>query len=58
MLRGCENTSLLVTIARWDSHAAWKAFWGNSNPREMQKMRELGERVSVEVLEEIEDCTR
>ena len=57
MLQACENTTEVLTVARWDSLVSWKAFWGSSNPEEMVKMRELGERLSVEAYEEIEDHT-
>lgn len=58
MLRACEDTSEVVTIARWDTQESWEAFWGSRNPQEMQAMRSLGERLSVDVFEEIEDHTR
>ncbi len=58
MLRSSDDEALVVTVAKWDSLAAWEDFWGASNPPEMEVMRRLGERVSVESFEEIEDHTR
>lgn len=58
MLRSSENDEELLTIAKWDSLESWKNFWGNQNPEQMQAMRKLGERLSAEAFEEIEDYTR
>jgi len=58
LLRSFEDETEVITIAKWDSHQAWKQFWGNQNPREMRGMSALGERMAVEVFEEIEDHTR
>ena len=58
MLRSFENESEVITIAKWDSLESWENFWGNRNPKEMERMRELGKRLSVEAFEEIEDHTR
>lgn len=58
MLRACENRSEVLTVAKWDSITSWKNFWGNTNPMEMQEMRELGKRISVDAYYEIEDYTR
>ena len=58
MLRSFENETEVLTIARWDSLESWESFWGNENPKEMGAMRKLGERISVDVFEEIEDHTR
>lgn len=57
MLQACENDSEVLTVAKWDSLESWQTFWGNSNPEEMEKVRKLGERISAEVYEEIEDYT-
>ena len=58
MLRAHENESVVLTVAKWDSMESWKNFWGGSNPQEMEEMRKLGTRISVEAFEEIEDHTR
>ena len=58
MLRGAENTSEVITIARWESREAWEAFWGNADPADMQVMRSLGTRLSAEAFDEVEDHTR
>ncbi|WP_308365847.1 MULTISPECIES: hypothetical protein [unclassified Microbulbifer] len=47
----------ILTIARWDTVEDWKAFWKRENPQEMQKMRSLGERISVKVYDEFADFT-
>jgi len=58
MLQACESESEVLTVAKWDSIASWKQFWGNKNPQEMENMRKLGKRISVDAYEEIEDYTR
>ncbi len=58
MLQNQENPNEVKTVARWDSLEDWQRFWENSNPSQMQSMRDLGERVSVEVFKEIDDFTR
>lgn len=58
MLRSEQDPSLVMTVARWESREAWEAFWGRQNPPQMQRMRELGERLAVEVFDEIGDHTR
>ncbi|WP_415891946.1 antibiotic biosynthesis monooxygenase family protein [Neptuniibacter sp. PT8_73] len=58
MLKSVENEDEVITIAKWDSLASWKNFWGNENPEQMQKMRTLGKRISADAYEEIEDYTR
>jgi len=58
MLRSHENDSEVLTVARWDSVASWKKFWGDAKPAQMEAMRKLGERVSVEGFDEIDDYTR
>ncbi len=58
MLRSFENESGVITIAKWDTLESWKNFWGKANPKEMESMRKLGKRISVEVFEEIGDHTR
>ena len=58
ILRGCENESEIITVAKWDSLKAWKDFWQNEDPDEMKGMRMLGERLSATAYEELEDHTR
>ncbi len=58
MLRSCENGSEVLTVAKWDSMESWKKFWRSSNPKEMEEMRKLGKRISVDADDEIEDYTR
>ena len=58
MLRSFEDPAEVITIARWESLAAWKKFWVDENPKEMEAMRRLGKRISAEAYEEIEDHTR
>lgn len=58
MLRACEDESEILTVAKWDCLASWQAFWGASNPEEMQGLRRIGKRISVDAYDEIEDHTR
>ncbi len=58
MLRSAENESEVITVAKWDSLESWQAFFADQNPEQMQAMRALGERISVQAYEEIEDHTR
>lgn len=58
MLQNDEDTRVIKTIARWDSLTDWKRFWQDSDPSQMQSMRELGERVSVEIFREVDDFTK
>ncbi len=58
MLRSFEDSNEVLTVARWRSRQSWQQFWGNQNPQEMQTMRSLGRRISVEAFEEVEDHTR
>lgn len=58
MLRACEDESEIVTVAKWDSLTSWQAFWGTDNPKEMEGLRKIGNRISVDLYEEIEDQTR
>ena len=57
MLKGKADPTDIKTIARWDALEDWKAFWQESKPGQMQQMHQLGERVSVEVFEEVDDFT-
>lgn len=58
LLRSPEDRTEVLTVARWDCLRSWKAFWGAENPAEMVGLREIGERLSVTVYDEIEDHTR
>ena len=58
LLRSCENESTVLTIATWESLDCWQRFFEDSNPEQMTEMRRLGERLSVEAFDEIEDQTR
>lgn len=58
LLRSAEDESNVLTIAKWDALADWKRFFVNQNPESMQAMRKLGERISVDAFEEIEDHTK
>ena len=58
MLRSHEDETEVLTIARWKTLESWEAFWGNQNPSQMKGMGALGKRVSVQVMEEIDDFTR
>ena len=58
MLRGTDDASEVITIAKWDCLESWQAFFAGQNPAQMSDMRELGHRVSVEAFEEVEDHTR
>ena len=58
MLKGCEDKKEILTIAKWDCLESWKKFYEGADPKEMQGMRKLGERISVEVYDEVDDFTR
>jgi heme-degrading monooxygenase HmoA len=58
MLQACKTGSEVLTIARWESLEAWENFWGTNNPKQMQAMREFGQRISAEVFNEIGDFSR
>jgi len=58
MLRVSDRDSEVLTVAKWESMESWKKFWGKQNPEEMQEMRKLGKRVSVNAYDEIDDYTR
>ncbi|PTY36960.1 hypothetical protein BGP77_06655 [Saccharospirillum sp. MSK14-1] len=58
MLRSAENKTDVLTIAKWESMEHWKAFWVADNPSQMTGMREIGERISVEAFDEVDDFTR
>ncbi len=58
LLRAIEDETEVITIAKWNSLASWKNFWGHENPEQMQAMRKLGTHISAEAYDEIEDHTR
>ncbi|MCB1801228.1 MAG: antibiotic biosynthesis monooxygenase [Gammaproteobacteria bacterium] len=58
MLRANDRHSEVLTVAKWESEESWRRFWGNQDPEEMQGMRKLGKRVSVETYNEVDDYTR
>ena len=58
MLRKYGSTSEVLTVARWDSLQHWEAFWEGETPSYMQRMHELGDRVSVEIYEEVDNQAR
>lgn len=58
MLRSPEDKTEVLTVAKWDSVESWKTFWVAENPSEMVGMREIGERISVTVYDEVDDFTR
>ena len=57
LLQDHADPGKILTIARWDSIEQWQAFWKAENPEQMLRMRELGERVSVNSYEEFDDVT-
>ena len=57
LLRSEDDVTQVLTMATWDSTEHWQRFWGESNPQQMEKMRSLGTRISVEVFEQVEDQT-
>jgi heme-degrading monooxygenase HmoA len=58
MLRASDRDAEVLTVAKWESEESWREFWGKQDPEEMQEMRKLGKRVSVEAYTEIDDYTR
>lgn len=58
MLRSLEDACDVTTVAKWDSLESWQRFWKDNNPEAMRKMRTLGERLSADAFEEVEDHTR
>ncbi|MEM9545177.1 MAG: antibiotic biosynthesis monooxygenase [Bacteroidota bacterium] len=58
MLQDENDTKNIKTIARWDSLDDWERFWNDSKPRQMSTMHDLGERISVEIFNEVDDFTR
>lgn len=58
MLRDSEDEVIVLTVAKRDDFAAWQNFFQGENPPQMQKMRTLGERLSVKAYEEVDDYTK
>lgn len=58
LLQSAINNTEVLTVAKWKTLEDWKKFFENQNPESMQAMRRLGERISVEAFEEIEDHTK
>lgn len=58
MLRGFDDESEVITVAKWDSLESWKRFWQGSDPEDMKEMGTLGERLSAVAYDEIDDHTR
>ena len=58
MLQNDKDPSEIKTIARWDSHEQWKLFWHQNKHHQMGTMHKLGNRVSVEVYQEVDDFTQ
>ncbi|WP_299485919.1 antibiotic biosynthesis monooxygenase [uncultured Allomuricauda sp.] len=58
MLQNHEDSTAIMTIARWDSFNDWKQFWHEGNHSQMGSMHDLGERVSVEIYNEVDDFTK
>ena len=58
MLRSSDDPEKILTVAKWHSRQHWQQFWGNCNPHQMQKMRAIAERISVETFDELEDRSK
>ncbi|MBW7470805.1 antibiotic biosynthesis monooxygenase family protein [Marinobacter sp. F4218] len=58
MPRASESAEEILTLARWESLDSWRKFWQGQNKKQMEGMRQLGKRLSVECYEEVEDHTR
>lgn len=58
MMQKQGSPTEVLTVARWDSLDQWENFWEGERPEEMQQMHELGERITVEVYEEIDNQTK
>ena len=52
-----SDPSIFVSIARWNKHEDWQAFWNDTTHHEMDEMHALAERISVDACEEIGDYT-
>jgi len=57
MLHSQSDECEIKTVARWNSTEDWQNFWENAQHKNMQSMHELGERISVEIFDEIDDFT-
>lgn len=58
MVRSASDPEKVLTIAKWQSKSQWEAFFKKADPEQMQTMRTLAERVSVEAFDEIADHTK
>ncbi|WP_190809279.1 antibiotic biosynthesis monooxygenase [Flagellimonas sp. S3867] len=58
MLQNHEDSTIIKTIARWDSLEDWKKFWNEGNHSQMGSMHDLGKRVSIEIFKEVDDFTK
>lgn len=58
LLRDAADPQSVLTIAKWQSKAEWETFFAGENPVQMQAMRTLGKRISVECFEEVQDHTQ
>jgi len=57
LLQSQTDPTIFTTIARWDRHEDWHAFWEDSARTEMDEMHSLAERLSADAFEEIADYT-
>lgn len=57
LLKSFEDSTVFITVARWESLEAWQAFWRRSSRPEMNAMHAVAERLSEEAFDEIEDHT-
>ena len=58
LLQNERDATQIKTIARWDALSDWQQFWQQDKPDQMKSMHDLGERVSVEIFNEVDDFTR
>ncbi|MCC2605710.1 antibiotic biosynthesis monooxygenase family protein [Planctobacterium marinum] len=57
LFRSLEDEQEVYAIAKWSSYEDWLRFWNKETPVEMEHMHLIAERVSVEVLSEVDDCS-
>lgn len=58
MLHNHEDSTAIKTVAKWDSLDDWEHFWHKGNHSQMGAMHDLGERISVEIFDEVDDFTK
>lgn len=58
LFRSTQTPDKVLTIAKWRTQKDWEVFWGQSDPAPMRPLHQLGERIGVETLDEVEDRTR